>query len=640
MKALDQVLFLGKWKNAGGVHQYEAASMSAAQHIGEIDGLRAVAVLSVLLFHVNREVLSGGFVGVDVFFVISGYLITRILVFDLDHGRLSLPRFYERRVLRIAPALFLTLGTSAVLFFTVFPPVLSGDLFASLVSALFSYSNVWFYSTVDYFAANTTNPVLHTWSLAVEEQFYFFFPLLLLLMRSGLDRTPKWLIFCVLGLASLGASGAIMDDDQAGAFYLPWLRAWELLVGATMSLADMRRLPVSVRTGLSYLGLAMIGAACFAYHDQMDFPGYAALLPCLGAAAVIAGTGSPSLTNVLLRTRFMRWTGELSYSLYLLHWPILCLAAVLLSLHSTKVQVLVVLLSFSAAWVSWRYVETPFRRLAGRVSRPRLFGTSAIICILLLSAFALMRSASHAMWNSHPEALRYAGFLKTDISFFREGVCFLSPRHADREHFDADRCLSQSQSKQNVLIIGDSHAANIVQAVAVAHSGVNVLQATSAGCKPILSNAVPKHCRIIAEVLENWLPKFGELTGDVVLAARWSVDEVEELADTIAYLHAIGKRVIVYGPTPEYFISVPLILAYEEVSSIPLRDRFHKEDRRLLDERMKVALSGKARYFSPYENLCDSERCGLVTDGVPVFFDRDHLTLSGARLAINGLPLP
>jgi peptidoglycan/LPS O-acetylase OafA/YrhL len=639
MKPGAQSAILEAWKGAEAVPR-RVASVPVAGHISEIDGLRAVAILSVLLFHVRGGALGGGFVGVDVFFVISGYLITRILLGDLERGRLSLARFYERRILRIAPALFATLVVTAAVFFLLLPPAMSAELRASLVAAVFSYSNLWFHQTVDYFGNNASNPVLHTWSLAVEEQFYFLFPLVLLLAgRAGL-AVPKWLLFGVLALVSLVASGVVVGRDPSAAFYLPWLRAWELLAGSMLAAVDLQRLSAGLRAAMSNLGLALILAACLLYDEGTPFPGYAALLPCLGAAAIIAGARSDSIANVLLRTRFMRWTGKISYSLYLVHWPIASLAAVLFSLNSPKVQAAVVVASFVAAWLSWRYVETPFRGMAGHVAARRVFAVFGLLCLGLPLLFAALQSASTALWQRHPQAVRYAEASHQDLAFFRQGTCFLSPRFPDLGQFAFDQCLTPARDRTNVLLIGDSHAANLATSLAASHPAVHVMQSTSAGCRPALGAPGPAHCRILDFTYREWLPRDGTRVEYVVIAARWEASDIEPLKRTVAYLRGLGKAVVIVGPTPEYFVPVPLILAYEDLRRGGLDRRLMKQDRLRLDVQMRDAFGSEAAYFSPVQNLCDAGNCRLLEGGTPVLFDRDHLTPAGARLALQGFPLP
>lgn len=610
------------------------------KHIPEIDGLRAIAVLSVLLYHVNAGWLSGGYVGVDVFFVISGFLISHMLLTDVAEGRLSLKRFYARRILRIAPALFVTLAVTALVFFALFPPVWSRDLLISLISALLSFSNLWFYSTVDYFANNATSPVLHTWSLAVEEQFYLCIPLLLLaISRKGWIRF-RIPIFGSLLIASLLASVAAAQEPGQSSYFLPWLRAWELLCGTVLACARLETLSRHVRQVVSITGVAMILLACFLYDDATPFPGYTALLPCVGAIGVIAGASGGGIANWFLRTGFMRWVGKISYSLYLVHWPLICAAGLTVTLHPYKVKAVVIGGSFLLAWLSWRYVETPFRRMAGRVPESRVLVIFACSCVLLLIGFATLQFANARFWDLYPTARHYTEFLKTDTDFFRSGTCFVTRYHGGMADFRNGDCLSQDPDKTNVVLLGDSHAANIWEALTGQFPSVHVLQATTPACKPVLGTRGSATCRELMDYIFNdWVDGDGTGVRNVILAARWEPADIEPLKRTIARLQKSGRQVIVYGPVPEYYVAVPLLLAFGEISGIDLRARLFAPNRLDLDKRLRTELSPTTTYFSPFENICRGRDCTLVSQGEPVFSDRDHMTRAGARLAIKGFPL-
>ena len=642
IRAYPQVSFSSISDDPGILKSRSSMAVSSPEHhIDEIDGLRAVAVLSVLLYHLGIRSVSGGYVGVDVFFAISGYLITGILLKNPGDHESSLRRFYARRILRIAPALFVTLASTALIFYVLVPPALSAQLLASLASAVFSYSNLWFYFTIDYFANGATNPVLHTWSLAVEEQFYFFFPLLLLLIgKFGKARYTSAVLACLFVL-SLFASGIVVAESQSKAFYFPWLRAWELLAGSLLAAFRPELVAARFKAPLSNAGLAAIVASCILYDDKTVFPGYPALLPVLGAIAVIAGAGSASIANLILRAGFMRWTGRISYSLYLVHWPIVCAASMLVSLNSGKIRTAIVLASFLFAWISWRFVEIPFRRMAGRVPERNVFAAFAGACVAAVPYFFILRLASAALWNQFPNALEYSRFVKTDTSYFHAGTCFLTDKFDALKYFDFANCLDTNQPRRSVIVIGDSHAANIVDALAARHASLNVLQATAAGCKPVLNATGPAYCTdLMKRVYEEWLPKSGPEVAYVVIAARWTDEDIEPLKRTISSLKQLDKRIILYGPTPDYYLAVPLILAYQDVLGVNLESRMLNRERRELDAKFRSSFSGEVAYFSPLDKLCNLKTCVLAEESSPLYFDRDHLTPSGVTRAIEGFPLP
>ncbi|MBI4817063.1 MAG: acyltransferase [Deltaproteobacteria bacterium] len=611
------------------------------KHIKEVDGLRAVAVMAVLLFHAGFASVKGGFVGVDAFFVISGYLITQILVSELDGGSLSLARFYTRRIFRIVPALYMTLLASVLVFFVVLPPVLATDLVTSFSAAILSVSNLWFFATVDYFSDQSANPVLHTWSLAVEEQFYLFFPLFLLAIARLLGRRslPKAIGGVFLG--SLGAASYLAFGDSSQAFYLPWLRAWELLAGSLLAIAPIRALDLRWKRAFSNVGLIAVGLSCVVYDDQTVFPGLAAILPVAGAAAVIAGAGSASLANRLLASRPMVWTGKISYSLYLVHWPIFCLASLFIKIETGFwARPALLSASFLLASLSFSFVESPARKLTGRIPQRRVFAgfalSSGALLILVLAAHGANRTA----WGRFPEAVEMARAFKQDKSFFKPGTCFLDQRSRGFEAFQKGQCLAQTPGRSQAVVVGDSHAANVVAALAELNREVSVLQATASGCRPTLDTDGPPRCsKLVDHVYREWLPGEGREVGTVVLIGRWKDNDVEPLRRTIAHLHTLQKRVVLVGPAPEFLIPVPLILAYEGVLSVDLRHRLFRTDRVELDRKLRAEFGSKVTYHSAIDQLCPAGECRMTDRSQPTLFDRDHFTPAGARLAMDGMRL-
>ena len=455
----------------------------------DVDGLRAIAVLLVVLYHLHTAKCIGGFIGVDVFFVISGYLLSSLILADLGAGRFSLVDFYERRIRRIFPALIVLLCSVTTVGYVVLLPVELKNYAESLLAATFSTSNFYFWRHTGYFDATTsTSPLLHTWSLAVEEQFYLVLPLSLMLLWR-LPRRRLIQVLCLIAVLSLILSSIRAAKNEASAFYLLHSRAWELLLGTLTALWPVgRRVPAVVRNLAAFVGLVLIVGPGFVYSVNTPFPGLAAVLPCLGTALVIfAGAGAGSrlpFVNRLLSLRPMRWIGLISYSLYLWHWPLIVFARTDVDLSSNIPPRLLKLglfvLSIGIAFLSWRFVETPFRfgrfRPSGRlVFRFALAGTAMVA---MVASGLIVLKGIPTRWSG--EAVRLAGFLDYKPEDpFRQGTCFIDGDRGDR--YDAATCLKQKSTKRNYLLVGDSHAASLWYGLSKTFPDLNIMQATARG---------------------------------------------------------------------------------------------------------------------------------------------------------------
>ncbi len=357
----------------------------------DIDGLRALAVVPVVLFHAGVPGFSGGFVGVDVFFVISGYLITLLIAREITEGSFTIAGFYERRVRRIIPALFAVLLVSTVLATRLFLPDQLRDFSKSLVATVLFSSNVFFWREAGYFAAPAAEkPLLHTWSLAVEEQFYIAFPIALLIIHKWLgQRWVAWLAPAALASFALSVWGVI--HAPGATFYLAPTRAWELLIGALLALGAIPRPKrrYAIELG-AIVGLALIAWAVFGLSRETPFPGLNALYPCVGAALLLhAGEASFAglRDRACWRHRPLVAIGLISYSLYLWHWPLLVFAQYVRVFELTLAERLVVVcIAGLAAALSWRFVERPFRSRSGSITRKQLATATAMCAAILVGA--------------------------------------------------------------------------------------------------------------------------------------------------------------------------------------------------------------------------------------------------------------
>jgi peptidoglycan/LPS O-acetylase OafA/YrhL len=355
----------------------------------EIDGLRALALIPVLFFHAGFEAFSGGYVGVDVFFVISGYLITSIVLKSLDEGRFSIVNFYERRMRRILPALFLVLLVSFPFAWAWMLPADMERYSAGLASVSLFGSNILFWRTSGYFDVEAElRPLLHTWSLAVEEQFYLLYPLLFLLVWAR-GRKAFVLFIAIGAVLSFALAEWASHLRPSATFYLLPTRAWELALGAlTAVYLSQRHAPAGssqVHAAGSLLGLVLISFAVFAFDDATPFPGKYALLPTVGTVLIICFATDETWTGRLIASRVLVGIGLVSYSAYLWHQPLLALARHRSLGHiEWPLAAMLLAASLALAALSWKYVEKPFRDRK-KISRPHVFGLAAVGSVLFLA---------------------------------------------------------------------------------------------------------------------------------------------------------------------------------------------------------------------------------------------------------------
>ncbi|MEO0466837.1 MAG: acyltransferase family protein, partial [Pseudomonadota bacterium] len=368
------------------------------QYRPEIDGLRALAVVPVILYHAGYGALSGGFVGVDVFFVISGYLITSILVREMDTGTYSISNFYARRARRLLPALLIVCAASIPAAIWLMPPGALAGFGRGLLATLLFASNIQFWSETGYFAAASDfKPLLHTWSLAIEEQFYVLFPLLLLTMQRLSRRQLIWVLF-IGWLASFMIAGWASQNKPDANFYLLPSRAWELLTGSLIAVVPgLAPKSLRLRTLGAVAGVLAICLAATVYTARTPFPGTYALLPVLGAALIIVcSQGSDPMARILGWGGFVL-IGKISYSLYLWHWPIFVFAKLWYFQGGPQPNFpILIALTVAAAWLSYKYIETPFRSPRTLPAMPAysiLGGASAVaagfalLAVIMPSAF-------------------------------------------------------------------------------------------------------------------------------------------------------------------------------------------------------------------------------------------------------------
>jgi peptidoglycan/LPS O-acetylase OafA/YrhL len=636
------------------------AQTSPLNYRPDIDGLRAVAVLSVLACHLEIFRMAGGFVGVDVFFVISGYLISSIVFSEIADSRFSILSFYERRIRRIFPALFAMLLAFSIFAILYFLPVELVNYSKSLFAATTSISNFYFWQHSSYFDAPLSNPLLHTWSLAVEEQFYIFFPIFLVIIRKFFPTRLRISII-VLFVASLLLSAIVVHFNRDTAFYMSYTRAWELLLGTILSLKmvpGMRAL--WLRNLATIIGSLMILYSVLYYTAATVFPGLSALLPCIGCALIIsAGESGTSIVGYVLSLRPVVFVGLISYSLYLWHWPvIICqkmgllfpMGSTLSHYYATLIspkgfdRIVETSLSFLLAVLSWRFVERPFRKGPLRLARRPLFVMAGAVVAIFIALSSLTIIGAGFKGRFSPDSVQLASYLdnkeKNGFSQMRGGTCFITGTESFKE-YDYGTCLHQRTDESNYLLLGDSHSAMLLAGLSSAFPKINIMQASTGGCQPFVHLSGSSNCaKMMNYIFDHYLPSHSVQA--LLLERRWEPNELNGLAQTIDWAQKHRIRIILFGPVPEYDAPLPRLEAYSIAWNKPdLVSKHRAGDEGHLDEQLQaLAATWHVPYVSLYKAICSKDSCIEYSDldnKVPLMYDTNHLSATGSLLVIRRL---
>ena len=603
----------------------------AASYRRDIDGLRAVAVAVIILTHAGVAGFSGGFVGVDMFFVISGYLIYRDLIGRLNEGRLSVTGFYARRFRRILPGLYvataLTLGVATLI---MLPGELDETARAAL-GAVLLVPNIVDLTQTGYFDHDAiAKPLLHAWSLGVEAQFYLIAPILpFVLRRAGETRRVAFL--CLLFAVALGGCIAICHLSRDAAFFLMPSRIFEFVIGCILAESAIpavkARWMAEATTGAALIALAI---AVTMFSAATPLPGLLSLVPCIATAAIIhVGSTHRTFVAGLIGRREPAFIGRLSYSVYLWHWPIIVFVRYRDVPNIYAFPIMLGILSIASV-LSWRYIETPFRNPRARARRlsPILLpaGASAIVacCLVLLAGNGL----PDRFPSNVASVASYYSYAKRKP--FRQGVCFITSNESSSD-FDIPACLAVRQDEKNVLIVGDSHAAHLWSGIRDTWPGVNLLQATASGCKPVLDPVGAERCTsLMRRIFEQFVPTHH--LDAIIIAGLWDEADIPALVRTIETLRPYVGGMIVFGPMPRYDEPVSTLLAKSMLNDDLAEMASHQiTSVKPLDDRMRAAISPIATYISPYQAMCPARRCRLfASNGIPMQFDYHHLTKEGS----------
>lgn len=613
--------------------------------------------------------MRGGFVGVDVFFVISGFLISSIVLKSLLRGKFSFSEFYAHRIKRIFPALLIVLLAAYVLGWFVLLPDEYKQLGKHIVAGAGFVQNFVMWKESGYFdTASELKPLMHLWSLAIEEQFYLLYPLLIwAVWRAGLNVFAPIVLIGALSFA-LNVYG--IEKDAVKTFFLLHTRMWELMVGGglayfhiynrgqlanwmrrcTFHLAIFRDLhSVAKRDSvlnnlLSVIGLLLIAASVIGLNKGMPFPGWRALPPVMGAFLLILAGPGAWVNRKILANRFMVFVGVISYPIYLWHWMLLSFFRIAASdVPSLKIRIAAVFLSFILAWLTYKFIEKPIRFGSGsnKLTIP--------ILALLMAAIAYLAYASDTV-NGHIPYLFPKGTRR--VSYFELDQNKIAQLQAERQRvrrwpvecnfgmgipaYDesifnrkVQQCLKVNSQGRNVLVFGDSHAADLWGGLSRQHPGINFLQATGGACsvttKSLEVAGVEQNCKRLISYLYNEMDFSNIVT--ILITMRWKNDiELEQLFLDVKKLQAKGLSVIILGPTFEFTADLPTLLLRGEDPN-----RFYKQDRFDLDKRMQQYFADKqVKYTSMINVQCPpsttARSCTWFLDQNLLVFDDSHFT--------------
>ena len=619
----------------------------------EIDGLRALAVLPVILFHAGFEWFSGGFVGVDIFFVISGYLITTIIISEMAEGKFSIINFYERRARRILPALFFVMAACLPFAWLWLTPSDLEDFGQSLVAVSTFSSNILFWRESGYFdTAAELKPLLHTWSLAVEEQYYILFPIFIILTwRLGL----KWvlILLSIVFLVSLGAAQWSAYNAPDAAFYLLPTRGWELLVGvfAAFYLKYNTYLKShSINQALSLLGFGMIVFSIIAFDKKTPFPSLYTLIPTIGTGLLILCAVPKTVIHKLLSLKFIVGIGLISYSAYLWHQPLLAFAKHVFSEEVPELLMLCLcLMSLVAAWFSWRFIETPFRNRK-RFDRASIFRLSAV-GILMFSTIGLtlhFTNGLERLWllSYSIEERRIYEIIKlnTDYDMYDRmysSNCKLWAKDvSDLPIAEFDQC--SDRFGRPLVVLGDSHAMNIYNIFARSEAYDFVVGLSQGNCRPHTPK-VDCHYNSSADFLRDIAPLeptivyhqagsyfFTDKNGNYQPSTNKEVffdkNNVKKVDSYLNYLADFGLNVIWLGAFTEYGISPKLYPT--QLKEFP-RHSFRVFDQ--IDESVieTIGSGGSYKYVSFNDLYKITEQ--VIFDDCLIWLDADHFSTCGEK---------
>jgi len=590
--------------------------------IRPLEGYRALAIIAVLVFHLDEHLLPGGYLGVDLFFVISGFIITKGLMSSKEAGTLSLARFYARRFRRLFPALLVTTIVSLIAAWFIFDPSGFAAMGKSALFSIFSLANINFWLDSGYFAADSsTKPLLHMWSLSVEEQFYLFWPLVFLFFTRHLSRIAAVCLFTV----SLGATIFISNTHPETAFFWFPFRVYEFMGGAMISLYGWRIQNNALATISLLIGLVLFVVACFVFNENSNIAltGGLTVLACM----LLLLSMNAKLGEVLLGNAVMVWIGQRSYSIYLVHWPIIVLYVLANGELSTVEVVALGALSFVLGTVLKWLIEDPFRQsrsprsLSARQAYPPII-TTALVAIC----------ASTIVWGYKGFPGRIDGSLDTLIAqdarydeFIKRGTCFVMQSQTANEL--PKSCYVPDEDRRNMLLIGNSHAADLRRGLDVGFPDWSIKQITNSGCPPFMGKSNRPTCTNIREliytdVLENY-------DYDLVVIAGVHNKGARSAQAIQAFMEKRKIDYVFIGPRPNFKTHPRTLIAnYGSLDGLNAEMTSHIN----IPEELSFNLADR-HYFSSIEAFCENGNdCIWQIKGQRVYRDTHHIFPIGSEL--------
>ena len=629
----------------------------------EIDGLRAVAIIPVILFHAGFKIFEGGFIGVDVFFVISGYLITTIILADIESGTFSISNFYERRARRILPALFFIMLCCLPFAWFVLTPNHLKDFYQSVTAVSVFSSNILFWKESGYFdTATELKPLMHTWSLAVEEQYYVIFPLFLIVLWK-MRKQLIWGFLVAVTVISLGVAQWGAYNKPSATFFLLPTRVWELAIGALIAYyflfkknhVEFVTSNKTISEALGLFGLVLICYSIFAFGKSTPFPSLYALIPTIGTALIITFSSPETTIGRLLSKRPLVGMGLISYSTYLWHQPLFAFARHMSLKEPSVVLILTLtLLSILFAYFSWRYVEMPFRDRKA-ISKNNIFIFTVVGSVIFATTglagyinkgFESIKKGENAVLNELSEKVR----VNYGLSEICEDEFTLSPS-------------CRTSDEPEILIWGDSYAMHLVQGILSSNPSANIIQMTKTTCGPFFDVAPvdskyplvwAEGCLEFTQNVHNWLKSnktvkyvvlssfFAQYIGDNQLLVKNKLygasNELvfENFIETLQELKNMGITPVVFSPTPQNG---------ENIGGCLMRAEFWGNDLDLCDfsqqsiseknndvYKLLNNISNSYKVVLLEEGICADGVCKASIDSTFIYRDSGHLSISGSAL--------